>query len=88
MILAYCPALDFNPKEIYVTFDQILEIVNAVADDILKSGKTRFQIAADLHAKSDVPQIHKPIVKARKARGPNKPKPLLLTNGNENQDVN
>jgi hypothetical protein len=42
MTLAYCPAFDFDPEATKMTFDQILEI--------LKSPKTDYQKAADLHA--------------------------------------
>lgn len=69
-----------------MTFEQILEI--------LQSGKTNYQIAADLHAllgQQTVTQTQKTAVKSRKPRGPNKPKPQVftLTNGTEqSQDIN
>lgn len=59
MTLAYCPAFDFDPEATKMTFDQILEI--------LKSSKTDYQKAADLHAAlTAIPSAVQPM-KARKA---------------------
>lgn len=64
-----------------MTFEQLVEIIN-------DSSKTAYQKAADLHALLNQSPPPAKTIKSRKSRGPNKPKPLLLSNGAENQDVN
>ena len=43
MIQAYCPALDFNPKETQMTFEEITQILKDTT-------RTDYQKAADIHA--------------------------------------
>lgn len=76
MAYAYTPALDFNPKEADMTYEEILAILK-------DTQRTDYQRAADIHAaltKASKPSAFdvKPIVQ-RKKREARKPQPVTTT---------
>jgi hypothetical protein len=74
MTLAYCPAFDFDPEVTKMTFDQILEI--------LKSPKTDYQKAADLHAAlTAIPAPSSLNMQPQKKRKAREKKPRQEVNG-------
>ena len=83
-MMAYCPALDFNPKENPpMKFETILAIVKSTDSDYLKSARIFDAVNTPTLAGTTAPPVAGN--KVRRKRGPNKPKtPPAATVGHLN----